>query len=456
MEEEGNSKSIEKKGKKKFSYLYSISMLLLGFAFFISGFFTARNFLNINENYTAETLGYIIDYRTDRDYCMTADGDRELHITKVYTLEYIVDNVVYTIEDYNLEVGKNNIDKGFTIKYNPDNPSQAICQRSKSIAGIFGVVFSGIGLIIMIGSVYFTIVSKRKQKRLEQGIVDEKELKEEAERQRYANMTPFEKSVENIKNVNLKSIVLSIIFMFLFAGLVMGILIWRFIVDISIHGTDDVILMIPGILFMLGMGYVMYLIFSLVIGESIKTYKYHKEYINNPIEFLESYKLIWENEHPEKESVVNNVESKVSLDKSSVENDSNVDIVEQDADFPDLAGFEKKLDSIKNWSIKGEIFLYSFMLFIGFIVFFPLIMLFKDIVNNGFYSKNIIISFLGLSPFVLFYLFLLKGFIKSSIEEYQQHLAYLANPIDFVEAFKEKWVTEHLNKTTDTDKDNKG
>lgn len=244
--------------------------------------------------------------------------------------------------------------------------------------------------------------------------------------------------------------------MFLFAGLVMGLLIWRFIADISIHGTDDVILMIPGILFMLGMGYVMYLIFSLVIGESIKTYKYHKEYMNNSTEFLESYKLIWKNEHPEKESIVNNIESKISLDKSSVENDSNVDIVEQDADFPDLAGFEKKLDSIKNWSIKGEIFLYSFMLFIGFIVFFPLIMLFKDIVNNGFYSKNIIISFLGLSPFVLFYLFLLKGFIKSSIEEYQQHLAYLANPIDFVEAFKVKWVIEHLNKMTDTDKDNKG
>lgn len=253
---------------------------------------------------------------------MTADGDRELYVTNVYTLEYIVDNVVYTIEDYNLEVGKNNIDKGFTIKYNPDNPSQAICQRSKSVVGIFGVIFSGIGLVIMIGSVYFTIVSKRKQKRLEQGIVDEKELKEEAERQRYANMTPFEKSVENIKNVNLKSIVLSIIFMFLFAGLVMGLLIWRFIADISIHGTDDVILMIPGILFMLGMGYVMYLIFSLVIGESIKTYKYHKEYINNPIEFLESYKLIWENEHPEKKNEKVIEEKSVNLNKEDIDSDN--------------------------------------------------------------------------------------------------------------------------------------
>lgn len=322
MEEEGNSKSIEKKGKQKFSYLYSISMLLIGFGFFISGFFTAKNFLIIDKNYTAETLGYVVDFRTDRDYRMTADGDRELYVTNVYTLEYIVDNVVYTIEDYNLEVGKNNIDKGFTIKYNPDNPSQAICQRSKSVAGIFGVVFSGIGLIIMIGSIYFTIVSKRKQKRLEQGIVDEKELKEEAERQRYANMTPFEKSVENIKNVNLKSIVLSIIFMFLFAGLVIGLLIWRFIADISIHGTDDVILMIPGILFMLGMGYVMYLIFSLVIGESIKTYKYHKEYMNNSTEFLESYKLIWENEHPEKKNEKVIEEKSVNLNKEDIDSDN--------------------------------------------------------------------------------------------------------------------------------------
>lgn len=90
-----------------------------------------------------EIDGYVVDYEVD--YGTDTDGNRTVQYTSI--IEYEVNSVKYTIKSKYSSNATPKIGKVIAIKYNPENPEEAIFRNDYS------------GLIIAIAGIVFLIVA---------------------------------------------------------------------------------------------------------------------------------------------------------------------------------------------------------------------------------------------------------------------------------------------------------
>lgn len=133
--------TVEMSGKNT---IFSLIFIVIGFALIVWGIINIVTRSKKKKAYTL-TEGKVIDYAVNR----SDDGSYTYGIIA----EYIVDGISYTINPTsysNLTRAKHPLGSQVKVRYNPENPADAIFDKDGSSIGVLigGIIFFIVGIIM--------------------------------------------------------------------------------------------------------------------------------------------------------------------------------------------------------------------------------------------------------------------------------------------------------------------
>lgn len=107
-----------------------------------------KHYVKRNLENFEEVDGHVSDYEVD--YSTDSDGNRTIQYTSI--IEYEVNSVKYTIKSNHSSNSKQKLGKLVAIKYNPENPEDAIFKNDYT-----GLIILIAGIVFLMATIYMCI-----------------------------------------------------------------------------------------------------------------------------------------------------------------------------------------------------------------------------------------------------------------------------------------------------------